>query len=187
MAYNKPEEEEITFVDAEDYRSQPQGAMTYEQIVLTQIRRCSEEGSKEMVGGYVKEKQTSKGVVEVYVPDQRDIYIQCITMLHDLLLAWFDDEMNKDVETFNSKLESAREQKVELLKQSYNATRDKYIRNQIVQQINTGFVDRDSYPARQFMEDKLQIYRYLFQKLMLLYGRQRYLMAQAIDDSLDYK
>ena len=181
------EGEEIQFVDAEDYRSQPQGAMTYEQIVLKQINKCADEGSKEMVGGYVKEKQTNKGMVEVYVPDQRDIYIQCITMLHDLLLAWFDDDMNKDVKTFEEKLEVAREQKIELLKRDYSLTRDRYAKQAIMEQINTGFVDRDSFPARQFMEDKLAIYRYLFQKLMLLFGRQRYLMAQAIDDSLDYK
>ena len=187
MPQKQEEGEEIQFVDAEDYRSSPQGAMTYEQIVLKQINRCADEGSKEMIGGYIKEKATNKGLVEVYVPDQREIYIQSITMLHDLLLSFFDDEMKESIKSFDEALAEARTQKMDYLREAHRGAKNRYDKMEIESQIKTGFIDRDSFPARQFMEDKLEIYRFLFQELMLLYGRQRYLMAQAIDDSLDYK
>lgn len=175
--------DDVEFIDAENYMPTPQGALTYEQLVLEQIRRCISEGSKEMVGGYMQQKVTAKGLIEVYVPDQREVYMQCINSLYDVLLSFFDDTMTKDATTFKENLKDAKKAKLDFLRmqlETPQAQNDRRIRYQLQLQINTGFLERDSVEARMLMEEKLDLYRILFQELLLLFSRKRYLMAEAI-------
>ena len=176
------EEDDVEFIDAENYVPEPKGAKTYEQIVLEQISRCVSEGSKEMVGGYFREKATRMGIQEIYVPDQRQVYLQCIMSLYDLLLPFFDDIMNEYLKTFNNQLINIKESKIKALNEKVKYIDDGRLRWSIQQQIDTGYLDPDSVEAKQAMDEKLETYRFLYQQLLLLFGRKRYLMAQAIED-----
>lgn len=178
---NETPDEDIEFVDAENYVPEQKGSMTYEQIVLNQINRCVTEGSKEMVGGYFKEKVARTGQsIEIYVPDQRQVYIQSINSLYDLLLPYFDEEMNNYVKIFTNQLLYIKQSKLELLKEKMNYTDDNRIKYQIQLQISSGYLDIDSVEAKQAMDVKLELYRFLYQQLLLLFSRQNHLMVEAI-------
>jgi hypothetical protein len=178
------ETEEVEFIDAENYVPQPKGAVSYEQIVLEQVKRCVVEGSQEMTGGYWKEMNTRHGIKEQYIPDQRQIYIQAIKSLHDVLMSFFDEEMIKFMEKFNEEIEAIRDEKITMLKEKFIKTDDMRIKHALQMQINAGYIDPDSAEAKQSIDETLDAYRILFQQLLLLFSRKRYLIAQAIDDSI---
>ena len=180
MAFES-ETDDVEFVDAESYSPQQKGSMTYEQIVLDQISRCVIEGSKEMTGGYFKEMMTRHGVKEQYVADQRQVYMQCIQSLHDLLLSFFDKEMNEFMEAFNTQIEDIKKDKIDKLKEKLKYIDDNRIKFSLTMQINSGYLDPDSAEAKQSIDEKLDAYRVMFQQLMLLFSRKRYLIAQAIE------
>ena len=190
------EEDNVQFIDADEYQPTPQGAINYEQVVLQQIKRCVDDGSKEMRGGYFKQKQSSRGTVEVYIEDQRQVYINSVNSLYDLLLPHFDAIMNEVARQFIVALNSIQEETLKFIEAKLNfmikqeqeqgVTFDNRIKANMQWQIASKIVDSDSYEAVKAYEEKIKAYRSLYQQLIKLYGRQRYLMAQDIDDSRDY-
>lgn len=172
----------VTFVDAENYMGGKDPTITYEQIVLMQIKRCVEEGSKEMSGGYMKEKMTNKGMIEIYVPDQRQVYIQCINSLYDLMLPHFDEEIHNQLEYLEKRYIESKEDKIANLKLQIARSNDRRIIEKLKQQIITGYLDRDSLEARQLADELLELYRELYQELILLYTRKRFLLSESISD-----
>lgn len=175
------QEDEVKFIDAEQYMGTTQAPLTYEMIVLNQLQRCVNEGSKEMIGGYIKHKQTSKGLVEEYIPDQRQIYIQSIMSLYDVLLLKFDNEMNKANEEFKKALKELGDEFQKIMQGKANiatgmdALMLKY-------NANSGYMDVNSVEFKAYMDEKIKIYRWLFQNLVRLVGRKSFLQADYIDD-----
>lgn len=182
MPETDPTGEDIQFVDADEYHPTPPGAVTYEQIVLKQIDRCITEGSKEMSGGYWKDVETSKGAKQIYVPDQKQIYLQSIDSLYDVLLAHFDPMMVQADDEFHDLIKNIKDDKITKLKAQLVMTQDLRDRNDLQMQIHTGYLDPNSYYAKVTMDEKLQVYRGLFQQLLLLFNRARFLMSQSISD-----
>jgi len=174
--------EDVEFIDAEGFTPQQQGALTYEQIVLEQIRRCIHEGSKEMIGGYVKLRDTSRGIKEEYVPDQRQVYIQSVNSLYDLLLSFFDEEMKKAKQTHDDMLAKSKQTAITTLKKQLELTDDVRIKQNIHYQIVTGYIDQNSMEAKRLIDEKIETFRFLFQQLLLMFQRKRYLMADVISD-----
>lgn len=189
--------DEISFLDADEYSPTPQAAVTFEQVVINQIKKCIEEGSKEMKGGYYKEKHTKNGIMEIYVENQQEIYINSINSLYDLLLPHFDDTILKEndekcqVEQFKTLLKKAKDNIDELLKKQIQFLKENPTINtekrviELEFMLNTGYIEPNSYEAKVYTDEKLKAYRYLLQSLIQLYARKRYLMAEVIDDERD--
>lgn len=178
-------EQEEQFIDADEYTSTPDAAITYELIVLNQIKKCIEEGSKEMTGGYYKEKATSKGTIDIYIGDQKEIYINAINCLYDLLLFHIDDKFKEDDKLFNERLQNIQDKVNEQLQNRINHTENEHLQRELREQMMTGYLNPDLYEARWSSDEKLKTYRFLLQSLIKLYSRKRYLMAQDIDDERD--
>lgn len=175
------QEEEIQFVDAENYVSAPDAPLTYEMIVLGQIRTCATEGNKEMTGGYYREKQTSRGLIQEYVPDQRQVYINTIKTLHDLLLPFFDDKSNDDIISFESTLTKIDKFIEDTMKLKMNSMPNA-MKQEAEYGANFGYMNTDSIEFKYAIDKKLDAYRWLFQRLVLLFNRKKFLMQQAIED-----
>lgn len=173
-------EEDFSFEDSEDWRGVPHGSITYEQIVLNQINKCVSEGSKEIRGGFYEQKRTSKGIIELYIPNQHEVYIRSVDCLNDLLLAYFDDEMEKASEELMKELAKRKEDKINKLKMSLENTRDARVKANIKSQIDTRYLDKDSFLAEEMKKEEYELSRELFRELLLLFNRKRHLMAEAI-------
>jgi len=75
--------EEMQFEDTENYRGGDKD--NFSQICFWHLRKCMEEGSKEMDGGGVRKRIINGEAVEVFVKNQREIYVRCIDNLYILL------------------------------------------------------------------------------------------------------
>ena len=81
----------IDFFDPESADFSKPDSLTYDRIILEQIRRCSVEGSKEMKEGYVSYiKNNEGGFIPIVFPDQRKVYISSVQALYDLILPKID-------------------------------------------------------------------------------------------------
>ena len=57
------------------------------ELAIEQYRRCLIEGSKEMVRGGYGQKVVNGKIVDQYIPNQREIFINCVQMLETLLMS----------------------------------------------------------------------------------------------------
>ena len=116
------------------------------------------------------------------------LLINSINCLHDVLLPHFDEAMKEDIDSFSNKLEEAIKKTNEFLnnrlkniKENYSEGNERAI-EKCEYEIMSGYIEPGTHEARIFSDEKLKAYRFLFQSLLKLYGRRRYLMAEVIDD-----
>lgn len=74
--------------------------LDFNTIVMRQIDKVRAAGSVEWMGGYWERKPysisgTSGAMTEQYIPDTREVYINSVDVLFDLLLPYFDDDFDK--------------------------------------------------------------------------------------------
>ena len=72
-------ENEMQFEDTENYSNTKN---TYAEVILKHIARTIEEGSKEMTGGGTRTRILNGQTYDIYAPNQREIFINCVKMLH---------------------------------------------------------------------------------------------------------
>ena len=126
------------------------GTTTFQDILLQQISRCARIGSQEMKAGFwktipTKFGGTATGSQKIWISDTRKEYISAIQILHDLLLARFDETMKTKAKEILTKIKERK---------------NKYAKENILE---TKFVEYESL-----------MHRRLFQELNLLIGRLGY-------------
>lgn len=149
---------------------------SYKEIVLKQIESCRVEGSKQMAGEssfYQKDNQGNFYMVHVY--DQKKIYIQCIKSLYDLMMRYFDDKFNEAME---------------LIESERNGLADKYIKLYIQREplehlkklaLQTQTIQKNAIGSRilsELEEARFEIYRRIYQELLLLFDRKNELSGK---------
>ena len=103
-------------------------------------------------------------------------------MLKGLLLDWFDDEMKEDWKEFGGELSSIKQKQIDVLNFKAETTKDMSLRSKYIRQAKMGYLDPNSDEGKQYIDDKHELYEALFESLLLLFGRKRYLIAEAIRD-----
>ena len=120
--------------------------ITYRDIVMSQLRRCVENSSKEMIKGFFiynysgpgHEKEPSK-----YVPDTRKQLMRSIDVLHDLIFPKFSQKMKLTSGELYTSIQELRKESREYIMPS------------------------DGSHPRRFMEEILTLYRQLFLEVCL--------------------
>ncbi len=82
---------------------------SYKEVVLRQVEECRKQLSKHLAEGgvhYVKEKGQ---IVPKTIPDQREVNERCVMQLHDLLLWFFEGDVEKEVKKINEGLKRTTE------------------------------------------------------------------------------
>ncbi|HUS49171.1 MAG TPA: hypothetical protein VMZ91_03350 [Candidatus Paceibacterota bacterium] len=126
------------------------GATTFQEILIQQVSRCARIGSQEMKAGFWKTIPTrfggtATGSQKIWISDTRKEYISAIQVLHDLLLARFDDTMKEKTKEILNKIKERK---------------NKYAKENILE--------------TKFVEYEILMHRQLFQQLNLLIGRLGY-------------
>ena len=162
------------FIDPNDYQGGKEQGVSFNQIILQHIRRCVEAGSKPLTGSYTKEVQTKNGLKEVFVDDQREVYINCIKSFYDLMIPYADKEFEKKEQEFNNRMKEIEDYitnlltlKKEYAKRNGNEMQERHLEILLV----TRHLDPDSFEAKKAIDDKLDAYRMLYQSLITLYVR----------------
>lgn len=147
--------EDVEFIDAEEYGMRQEGA-SFKEICLRHLSKISELSTREFKRGYMRKKPiaTSSGVymAEEYVEDGRKAYINAVDCFYDLLLPHFDEEMEKQDKEIQEELKS------KLKEYKEDPTSD----------------------ADDWVDEKLEIKRRLFQQLSLLLKRLGYLETKGL-------
>lgn len=73
----------MQFEDTENFRGGDKD--NFSQICFWHLRKCVEEGSKEMDGGGVRKRIINGEAVEIFVKNQREIYVRSVDNLYVLL------------------------------------------------------------------------------------------------------
>lgn len=187
------ESDDLEFDDGESFQYNNQGQITHEQLILQAMKRCMEEGSKEMKGGYFKQSVNNQGQVkEIWVDDQKQIYIQSIKSLYDVMIPKHDEIFKKDDAKFNQELVKIKERAIGILKMTLKQIEDREKldnmsysehKQRIQSQIVTESLDPDSYEAKLVSDSTLDAYRGLYQALIRCYGRKGFGTEEVIDDT----
>lgn len=140
--------------DAEQYHSKE--AYGYKDIVLMQVKRITVIGSQELREGWWKYTAGTGGreFKTAYISDGREAYIEAVKILNDLLLPKFDEEMTK----------ASRMIKQEV-KELYAVAK------------------KEEWSRTQYLNDKQNVYRRLFQRLCLFLERKlKWFEVGVLDD-----
>ena len=83
--------------------------LTFKEIVLNHVNKISQLSSVEFRGGYWQETIQSVGGAAVtnrkWIGDSREIYSNAVEYLYDLLFIHFDDDMKKEGEVAEKKID----------------------------------------------------------------------------------
>jgi len=128
--------------------------LTYQEILMCQLSRITKIASQELKEGFWKTLPLKSGtgammMTKVWISDGRKEYINSIQCLNDLLLARFDEKMNKQSKEMD---EETKQKKKELASKGKTES--------------------------EFINFELKIHRRLFQQLNLLIGRMGYFEEQ---------
>lgn len=154
---------------------------TLGEVVISQIDVCRKEFSKELKKGFEQQVVVSGKVITVNVPDQRQTNIQCTKTLHDLMMFFFDT-------TFKDKLEKIKNDMNGIGKIYF----DKYLLLEQNKKLNdmavkTKMIQNSQIGERVFQElmnHQSELYREMFQDLVLLFKRRNELSGKR---TLGYK
>lgn len=143
------------FADAENFRGKEE-TLGYKDIALKQYLRVVTNLSQEFRPGFwvysdqpMRESRKSR-----YVGDSRKEAVNSIDVLHDILLAKFDNDMKKDSKEIYEKIEN--------------------IKEEVLDEAEEG-----SKPVKIYWRKKMQHYRELFQRLSLFMDRMGWLTEEA--------
>ena len=103
---------EVKVEDGEDYKGEVLGI---KGIALEQYRRCCVEGSKEMKRGGISNRIISGQLIEVEIPDQREIFMNSVKLL-EIVLA--PELLKKDQDEFIKRIDDVDKKIKELQKNS---------------------------------------------------------------------
>lgn len=100
-------EEELQFIDAETQFNNSK-SNSIKEIVMTHISRIGTLCTKEFKEGYWEKRPVKLGdsihIIEKYIEDSRDAYVNAVDFLHDILLAKFDDKATEEINKLNEEM-----------------------------------------------------------------------------------
>lgn len=151
------------------------------EVVISQISIIAKEGSKEMKPGYRTQSVMDGKIINITIPDQRLTFIQCVKTLHDLLLFYFDKDMEDALEEINKQLNSSGKNFVKM-----------YITQEDNPKLKRFAEEKGLIPScplgdkiiQRMMNYQVEVYRTMFQELVLLFKRKNELSGKR---TLGYK
>lgn len=129
--------------------------ITYQGIVLFHLNRCVINGSVEWHGGYWTESPQS--LEKIYIQNSREVFSNSVKMLKALLVPHFDDIMETNNKKVNIKLKK--------LYEKFNKK------------------NKEEYSKEDYLNDRIKVYIYLFEKLNGLLKRRNYMEADVYGDA----
>jgi outer membrane murein-binding lipoprotein Lpp len=100
------------------------GQIGAKEIFMEQFRRCCIEGSKEMVKGGKKVKVVRGIATEIDVPNQREIFVNCVRIFETILTPDLEKEskINEQIKHLSAKVDNLKLD----YKKVYNKTQHQY-------------------------------------------------------------
>jgi len=148
----------IEYEDVDKTRANRESA-GYKENVLNQLRTCTKEASKELTDSGIQRRIIDGQVVEVMMPNQKEIIIRSIKILYNLLIPEFevDDKDRKplqdEIGELNIKESKLKKNKTNKLQKLYNSQEETGKRGQPL--ITQDYVNRYEHWIKSQYEDQL--------------------------------
>lgn len=145
---------------------------TYKEIVLRQIEKCRIELSKELTKpGVYYSQDKGKSVVRP-VADQREVNLNSVNQLYDLMMRYFDEPVKEKINTIQTKL---KEKKAELIKRYLD--NEPHPVNKSVIRAAGEMIEIPESPLSKILSKKYEEFeqysiRRIYQELLLLFARK---------------
>lgn len=148
---------------------------TLGEVIISQIDVCRKEFNKELKKGFEQQMVIEGKVITVTVPDQRKTNIQCTRTLHDLMMFFFDDKFIKRLKEIKTLLNDSGKLYLERYIKMEQHTKFKKIAeaSKMIQNTPTG-----ERVFQELMNYQSEIYREMFQELILLFKRRNELSGK---------
>jgi len=130
---------------------------SFKEILHGHLKKILDITTNEFRGGYYRTSVQNNTTVEEYIPDSRKCYIQAIESFSDVLLPYFDKEMNEAYNAMADDLELSRQGLLQL--------------------------DLNSDERQLLIINRLELMRRLFQQLNLLLKRVDYLKVAIYEET----
>ena len=151
---------------------------SHKEIILNQIEKCRIELSKDLRQGGTYHVPTSQGVLPVYFPDQREVIVQCVETLYDLILWYFDETATTNIKRIQQELHDsyALYFKKYLDVEQCPSYKEVAIKTRVIQQGKYSQVGKTI--EAQLGSYILAKYREMFRELILLFKRKNELSGK---------
>ena len=148
---------------------------TFKDLVLRAIEKCRIEGSREMVFGGEIIKEFDGSPVIITIPNQINVFIESVKNLFDLLVFYFDEEANKNINFHFQKI-----------KEIYTPFFEDYIKREEDEELiklanKTGLIPRKEIREEYdplIQKQNLDIWRLIYQELIGLFKRKKELSGK---------
>ena len=129
-------ENNMSFEDSENFAGSDN--LSIKQIVLKQLQKCVEEGSKEKRGGGYRKRIFNNEVLEIFVPNQREVFVNNVKMLWILVLPYHakTDIIKESKKDIDRRLEELRDTTDTELNRKYRWTPEQTLHGIIDRRIN---------------------------------------------------
>jgi len=175
---NNKHEDLIEIEDSENYKGGQTN--TFKEICMAQYRKAVEEGSKQMLSGGVEKRLINGQIMEMPIPNQREIFFNSVEMLRILLTAHISDEeklMKVNMESFDKDIDGLNKNHEEQLlrlrqwfKDNNNSKQDNT--RQYNEQVKS-FID-------EYELNKVQLNKKLLIELSILLNKKNYFDEQGV-------
>lgn len=170
-------DEEFEIKDIEQYKSSRDKGFSHSELIMTTLRKCIENGSKEMREGYWNEKLDKFGnKVKTYIEDQRFVYINSVETAETHMCCDFDTDIIDKIKTIKENLKKTKEtllnQEKEFWKSLNFRKRLEFNKNQIIER--TGYFNKSFPPYQDYIKECVVAARLIERELVKLSHRKEF-------------
>jgi hypothetical protein len=169
------EENNFEIKDPEEHYGSNEESFSYNQLVMSSLRRYIENSSQEMKEGYWNTKFDRFGNAhKIYVPDSRNELIESVLTLITILEREFDSEISDKIESITKELDKKYK---EYLKKEENQWKNlnyksKNYLNEKGYSFREGYLSKAFPYYSEYILDKVNSYRSIASEILKLIKRQ---------------
>lgn len=170
---------DIVMVDDEanwDYSKEV--SFSHPMLVMSAYSTAIRAGAVEMIKGFWEQRIDKQGnTINVHHPDTREVYINAVETLKNVMIADFDDEADAKMDAIYSSIYKIKKEAVEAEDKWYESL--PYQARQKVSHMKN-YLNENYVFYSNMMEDKVELYRKIFEQLELLIKRLKYFKKEPV-------
>ena len=167
--------QEGDIIEPEEWRNPQEQPFSFTSLIMSQMKRCLESGSKEMKEGYWDDMLDKFGNAKrTYHEDTRKTFIEAVRSLLALMEREYDDDATKNISVLKNKIEERKKfwlneewtwwTKLKIQQQQQLSKQGK----SVIKGFFNAKLDFDNY----FFDEQLQIYREILSEVGKLIKRK---------------
>jgi translation elongation factor EF-G len=170
--------------DVESYGQNTDSGFSHQGLVMTALRRCLENGAKEMKAGWFQNKIDRSGnTVRTYVEDTRKSFIESVESCLDIIECDIDDIAAKEIKKLTEGLQKRYKELNDEEDKEWDSI-PKNIKLRLSQEGKgniKGYFNKDKQYYQIYLDESVKTYRLILRALSKLTARLDFYKAQSFE------